>query len=310
MATVWRFVERAEPTGEITMKIKHYSILLGLVWLNGLASSPLQAQCVPAPAGLIAWWRAENNALDAAGMHQGTLMNGTTCAPGQVGQAFSFDGVDDFVSVPDSTAWDLGMADFTIELWTKLNQIQNSMFIHQQSGTDIGGFEFDVQPLAGGLFFARDPAHAAISRAWSPVPATWYHLAVTRTQGSYRLYVDGQQLDAEQPDSNPVADVTGPLRIGNWARLGYALNGLVDELTIYNRALSAAEIQALFNSGSVGKCFRAIDWFKIADGGGTANGGGHSLLGTIGQQDAGGPLTNSQFSLVGGFLALPKSWRK
>jgi len=40
---------------------------------------------------------------------------------------------------------------------------------------------------------------------------TWYHLAVTRAQSSYRLYVDGE-LFIEQSDSNPVANVTGPLR--------------------------------------------------------------------------------------------------
>jgi hypothetical protein len=48
-----------------------------------------------------------------------------------------------------------------------------------------------------------------------------------------------------------------------------------------------------------------MDWFKIADGGGASTNGGRLLFGTAGQPDAGGPLTNSQFSLVGGFWALP-----
>ena len=49
----------------------------------------------------------------------------------------------------------------------------------------------------------------------------------------------------------------------------------------------------------------SIDWFKIAGGGGTSTGGNYSLSGTIGQHDAGGPMTNGPFSLVGGFWALP-----
>ncbi len=49
----------------------------------------------------------------------------------------------------------------------------------------------------------------------------------------------------------------------------------------------------------------SIDWFKIAGGGGTSTGGVYSVTGTIGQSDAGGPLTGGQFSLVGGFWALP-----
>ena len=57
-------------------------------------------------------------------------------------------------------------------------------------------------------------------------------------------------------------------------------------------------------------CFRAwgqysIDWFKIAGGGGTSTGGVYSVSGTIGQHDAGGPMTNGPYSLVGGFWALP-----
>jgi hypothetical protein len=49
----------------------------------------------------------------------------------------------------------------------------------------------------------------------------------------------------------------------------------------------------------------SIDWFKIAGGGGTSTGSVYSVSGTIGQHDAGGPMTNGQYSLTGGFWALP-----
>ncbi len=49
----------------------------------------------------------------------------------------------------------------------------------------------------------------------------------------------------------------------------------------------------------------AIDWFKVAGGGGTSTGGVYSVSGTIGQPDASGPMTNGQFSVIGGFWALP-----
>src|SRR5580765_449143 len=48
------------------------------------------ADCATMPAGAVAWWRAENNALDSLGSHHGTLQNGATFATGEVGQAFSF----------------------------------------------------------------------------------------------------------------------------------------------------------------------------------------------------------------------------
>ena len=49
----------------------------------------------------------------------------------------------------------------------------------------------------------------------------------------------------------------------------------------------------------------SVDWSKIAGGGGTSTGGVYAVSGTIGQPDAGGPLTNGQYSVVGGFWALP-----
>ena len=51
----------------------------------------------------------------------------------------------------------------------------------------------------------------------------------------------------------------------------------------------------------------SIDWFTIDGGGGTSTGGVYSLSGTIGQPDAGGPLTNGQYSVTGGFWALPSA---
>ena len=49
----------------------------------------------------------------------------------------------------------------------------------------------------------------------------------------------------------------------------------------------------------------AIDWHKIAGGGGTSTNGQYSLSGTIGQHDAGGPMTNGPYSVSGGFWVLP-----
>jgi hypothetical protein len=51
----------------------------------------------------------------------------------------------------------------------------------------------------------------------------------------------------------------------------------------------------------------SIDWFKVSGGGGTSAGGPFSLSGTIGQHDAGGPMTNGQYSLTGGFWVLPQA---
>ena len=69
-------------------------------------------------SGLVSWWRGEGNALDALGTNNGTLLNGLGFCQGKVGQCFNFDGVDDGISVADSTSLNFGPdADFSIETW-------------------------------------------------------------------------------------------------------------------------------------------------------------------------------------------------
>ena len=210
--------------------------------------------CTAVP-GAIAWWRGEDNTLDGEGAHDGTLNNGASYTLGRVGRAFAFDGVDDSLSVPDSPAWDFGTADLTIEFWLKLNAVENAVYLHQQSSAAAGGFEFWYYAGAGELYFNANSSYTLIQRPWSPVAGNWYHVAVVRNASVCRLYVNGAQLGADQADGTAIANVAGPLLLGNWAGgSGYELNGVMDELAIYHRALPAAEIQAIFTSGSAGKC--------------------------------------------------------
>src|SRR5207237_6866859 len=63
-------------------------------------SSP--SNCVTPPSGLVSWWAAEGTATDSADSNAGTLLNGVGFAPGKVGQAFNFDGINDSIQVNDA----------------------------------------------------------------------------------------------------------------------------------------------------------------------------------------------------------------
>src|SRR5215207_4378172 len=95
----------------------------GPSWRPGAALERLEDRAVPSAVG---WWRAEGDAFDSAQGHDGILVNvvppATGYGPGRVGQAFSFDGVDDFVAVPDEAALDL-TGDLTIEAWVNPSTI-------------------------------------------------------------------------------------------------------------------------------------------------------------------------------------------
>jgi hypothetical protein len=85
-----------------------------------LAVQPLPDWAQPS-ASLISWWRGEGDATDSADSNHGTLVNGVTFAPGKVGQAFSFNGIDQYVSVPDSPS--LRPASVTLACWANFGTV-------------------------------------------------------------------------------------------------------------------------------------------------------------------------------------------
>jgi hypothetical protein len=89
----------------------------GVVLLTCALMSTASAQtCVQTPRGLVSWWPGDGNAQDIIGPNDGTLQGGATFAPGMVGQAFSLDGVDDYVRVPNHPSLNPASA-LTIEAW-------------------------------------------------------------------------------------------------------------------------------------------------------------------------------------------------
>ncbi|MCJ7831144.1 MAG: LamG domain-containing protein, partial [Dehalococcoidia bacterium] len=104
--------------------------------------------CTQPPSGLLTWWPGDGDAADIVGAHDGALVNGATFAPGKVGQAFSFDGLDDFVSVPDDPIWTLGDDPFTIDLWVNFDQLKgrDPFISHDESAGNFNKwiFWFDV----------------------------------------------------------------------------------------------------------------------------------------------------------------------
>ena len=82
---------------------------------------------------------------------------------------------------------------------------------------------------------------------------TWYHVAITYDTARFQLCVNGQ-LENSMALTGPLVTTTGPLKLGGYGISPYALPGRVDEASVYNRALSSAEIQSIYQAGSAGKC--------------------------------------------------------
>jgi hypothetical protein len=219
-----------------------------------MTSAP--SNCAADPSGMVAWWPGNGNANDIQGINNGTLIGGATFASGIVGQAFSLNGSTAYVQVPDSSLWAFGTNNFTIELWANFRSPGSSFQPLVGHDPGNGGEPKWIFVLESGFlaFHINGGADGPIYLArasFSPNANQWYHLAVERNGSLYTIYVNGVAVGSDS-NANVIPDQATPLTIGEAE--GDYFNGLLDEVSIYNRALSASEIQAIHNVGSAGKC--------------------------------------------------------
>src|SRR5262245_4157818 len=219
---------------------------------------------LPAP-DLVSWHRAEGNALDVVDGNDGSLMNGATFATGKVGQAFSFDGVDDLVSVPNSANLDIQQS-LTLDAW-----MNPSASTSLPGGTVIVGrpFGYQLDFLPSGLVALGFPSggNAAVNRvveSSSSIPLKAFtHVAATfdSATGQAKIYVNGA-LKNMTAAVGPINSMVKPLQIGGFDDPGFTggfFQGRVDEVDVFDRALSQAEIQSIVSAGSEGKATIVVD---------------------------------------------------
>src|SRR3990172_3078266 len=195
--------------------------------------------CVPPPSGLISWWPGEGNANDIVGINNGTLMNGATFVTGKVGQAFSFDGINDYVSVPGTFG---GGSEATVEAWIKPNGTTGD-FQSIVSSTELQFMHFQLNTSGNIVAFVDGGVWISMPIVL-PTPTGFYrHIVFSVKSGDSRLYVDGQLIGTNTLTFRTIVPASN-LRIGSgWD--GRYFKGEIDEVSIYNRALSSGEIQSI-----------------------------------------------------------------
>ena len=203
--------------------------------------------------GLVGRWALDESsgttATDSSGFNNnGTLVNGPAWnSGGKLGGALSFDGVNDYVTlgnpaslIPGSTitlaGWmrltDISVNRFVISKYDGLNP-QTDTFLRYQAGTG-------VMCSIGGT---------ATTAAASVVTGQWYHVACTYDGSLIRVYLDGVQVKTAAK-SGPIADEVGTawlIGARTPANPGAFMHGLLDDVRVYTRALTGADVAELFN---------------------------------------------------------------
>jgi len=213
---------------------------------------PPPTNCVAAPSGLVSWWRAETNALDYVDGNNGTLAGNTSYAAARVGQGFLFDGNGDAVRLGNPA--NLNLQNLTIEAWIKRSSSSVVSFGSEGNGVLFShgsqGYVFYMD-AAGRLAFGKGYVDN-VTLGTAITDTSFHHIAVTRSGATLAFYIDGVPYPA--PAYATVFAATANVAIGAHDDLGNSFNGIIDELGIYNRGLTASEIQALYLAGAGGKC--------------------------------------------------------
>ena len=203
-------------------------------------------EAIPTPDGLVAWWAGDGDPDDIAGSNNGTLQNGATFAPGLVGLAFSLDGLDDYISLEGQPSIPGAM---TVGAWIKLDgrsiNNHNSIF----NGDSISMLK--LASAQDNLFEFSSPG--GMVQSATPATSEWVHVVATWNGATASIFINGV-LDASE-NAGESSSNGHPAQIGLGEPLGADLHpfgGLIDEVMVFDRALTTDEIQAIFDAGSAG----------------------------------------------------------
>jgi uncharacterized repeat protein (TIGR01451 family) len=224
------------------------------------ASTVTATSCTAIPSGAVAWYRAENNGVDSTGPNFATANGGATYTTGEVNQAFSLNGTTAYVSAPDNTT--LRLAAFTIEGWFNLTGGTGvRTIVSKTAGTSFSD-SFVVYIAANGAIaagYGDTSSIDAFSTSTFPATNVWHHFAYTYDGTTQQLYLDG--ASAGSAAATPAIGYdTHSLLIGadvdNQSAASF-FPGRIDEVTMYSRVLTPAEIQTVYGAGTFGKCYVA-----------------------------------------------------
>lgn len=222
---------------------------------------------VSPPVGLVDWWPGEGDSSDWAGTNNGTLVGGVSFVPGKVGQAFNFDGGTSFVQLPSNLFpfpfSGTGNVPFSFELWFRTTS--PGVILGQQVTIP---FQNPLNYVPAIYIGTDDELRVEMFWNGSPDPITttntvcdgnFHHLAVVYDGTNQTLFLDSALAGSKPWTESGYATGynyqfgTGyasgwPGGNGGW----FSFNGLIDDLRLYNRALSSNEVAGLYASGSAG----------------------------------------------------------
>ena len=231
---------------------------------NVLSSAELYTPlgCTPPPAGLVSWWPGDGNANDIKDGNNGTLQNGATFASGMVGQAFGFDGVDDYVQISDDASLNPGTSDFSVDFWmnTDTSGVDVAVLNKREACGPVSFWSINMAQdgrLGVEVRQTGETNNNTFSSDISVNDGTWHHVALVRQTTTATLYIDGAVHGSGSTQGITIVANTAPVLFANDVCVGFGrevYRGELDEIEYLNVALTSSQVQDIYNASSAGKC--------------------------------------------------------
>jgi hypothetical protein len=217
---------------------------------------------------------------DASGNANHAALRGATwTTAGRYGRGLALDGIDDWVTVADAASLDLTRG-MTLEAWVRPARLSGWRTVLLKEGGGALAYALYAhdnapRPAAYARLSGQTSSHGAFGTSQLPLN-TWTHMAATYDNATLRLYINGSQVHSQALTGSMVT-TTGALRIGGNSLWGEYFQGTLDEVRVYARALSAAEIRSDMGAAVTSGLVAA---FGFEEGAGTAtadaSGKGHT----------------------------------
>ena len=224
----------------------------------------LRMKVMPAPVFTqpVAYWMLDEGAgitaYDYVGNNDGTVI-GPVWTTGQVGGALSFDGINDYVDLGNNSSLEFGLP-VTISAWVNIDVLDNNVILATDASNSVySGVWFQIHQGLIDIAYGDATGGGAITRrAKKGLTAlqtgTWYHIAgVIRGATDMDIYINGVNDGGVYSGSGGnVAYTSANAKIGKGVVWENYFQGLIDEVAIYDKALSAYEIQQQYLAGLSG----------------------------------------------------------
>ena len=247
------------------MNKKLLSILIALVLAVSLMLIPASLVSANPDSGIVGLWHFDEGsgttASDSSGNgNDGTLLptgSGPTWVSGKFGRALSFDGTDDYVSVPDSLSLDIGTSDFTIEAWIKLGTTADDYYGIYDKGkgrtSGEGRYSLFVTPwdtLRLHIYGQSGSEFAYYDSTLTIDDTNWHYVAVSCDRDANAIFAIDDSTETVDISGSSSHDVSSTydaaIGVRQWDKGDHWFNGDIDEVRIWEEARSASQIQQTY----------------------------------------------------------------